>query len=320
MLIFIYGEDTYSSRQKLNELREKFLREVDPSGNDIVRLDGSTATMERINEAVSPSSLFSRKRMIVIENIFSASSKIVQDQLCDFLEKKGDMENIIIIWDDISGAKVAGKLFKFLSAQKFVQKFERMNDVRLAAWIRNEFEKKGVQIKADACHRLIAMFGDDLWRLDNEIHKLSFYKKGGDGATVGVDLADLNMLTVGEIEENIFALTDAISVKNKAQALALLENEIIAGASPVYLLQMILRQFKILLQVKELLERGMNKNEIVAATKLHPFVVQKGMAQAKNFSVPTLRSIFDKLISIDQDIKTGRADLLTVLDLIIVKN
>jgi len=57
MIIFLYGEDTFLSRRKLNELKEKFLREVDPSGNGLVVLDGEKAAMEEINESISASSL-----------------------------------------------------------------------------------------------------------------------------------------------------------------------------------------------------------------------------------------------------------------------
>lgn len=322
MLIFIYGQDTYSSRQKLREFRDKFLKEVDPSGNDIVRVDGSCVTMEQINEVVSPSSLFSKKRLIVIENIFSNSSKIVQDQVCDFFRDRQDNENIIIFWDEISGKKMGrSKLFKFLSTQKFVQKFDLLDDIRLGGWIRAEFDKKGAQINAQAVAKLIGMFGGDLWRLNNEINKLVAYKKGevDKDVTVGVGVEDLDKMSVGEIDENIFALTDAISLKNKSLALELLENEIITGSAPIYLLQMIMRQFRILLQIKQLVEEGKNKNEIVSQTKLHPFVVQKSMAQSKNFSLPVLKIIFDKLVGIDQGVKTGTVDLVTVLDLIIVK-
>ncbi len=62
MIIFLYGEDTFRSRRKLNELKEKFLREVDPSGNSLTILDGEKTELEKINEAISPSSLLSKKK------------------------------------------------------------------------------------------------------------------------------------------------------------------------------------------------------------------------------------------------------------------
>ena len=71
MIIFLYGEDTYSSRQKLNEIKDKFLREVDPSGHSLATIEGENASVEKINEMVSASSLFARKRMVVIERLLS---------------------------------------------------------------------------------------------------------------------------------------------------------------------------------------------------------------------------------------------------------
>src|SRR3989339_652782 len=84
MLIFLYGEDSFRSRNKLNELKEKFLREIDPQGNSLSTIDGSMANFSQINESISPSSLFASKRMVVIENIFANSKKTSLAGKCQY--------------------------------------------------------------------------------------------------------------------------------------------------------------------------------------------------------------------------------------------
>jgi DNA polymerase III delta subunit len=123
MIIFLYGEDTFRSRQKLIELKEKFLREVDRTGNSLITLDGDSINMEKLNESIATPSLFARKRMVIIERILGHKSKILLDQILEYLKnnfssEKGKNENdanIIIFRDVIAeekGAKI--KLFDFL--------------------------------------------------------------------------------------------------------------------------------------------------------------------------------------------------------------
>ena len=88
MIIFLYGEDTFRSRQKLKELKSKFLRDIDSSGNSLAVLGGENTTLDRLNEIMASSSLFSKKRMIVIENIFSNKDKNIFEVLKDYLAKK----------------------------------------------------------------------------------------------------------------------------------------------------------------------------------------------------------------------------------------
>ena len=75
MIIFLYGEDTFRSRKKLKELKNRFLKEIDSSGYSLAVIDGEKTCLEEINSAVSALSLFTKKRMIVISDIFGLMVK-----------------------------------------------------------------------------------------------------------------------------------------------------------------------------------------------------------------------------------------------------
>ena len=53
---------------------------------------------------------------------------------------------------------------------------------------------------------------------------------------------------------------------------------------PMRILFLIARQFNQLLQVKELMAKGMDKGTIASKLKMQPFVVGKTMPQARQFS------------------------------------
>ncbi len=331
MIIFLYGEDTFQSREKLKEIKKKFIRDVDPDGNSLLTIDGETAGLERINEAVAAPSLFSKRRLIVIERIFNNKDASLQNVVENYFrartkgKDKAD-DNIIVFLDEQAREKISKKkLFKFLILQKFAQEFKPLSNTEASAWLVQAAKKRGGVIRREAAARLTSFFGNDLWLLSNELNKLIAYKRGQtpelieDAQTVTIEVADVDSLSRGSIDENIFALTDAISVRNKPLAMELFENELAAGVTESYLIVMITRQFKILLQIKEALAQGLTPRKIMSQLKLHPFVVQKSSTQARNFSEDLLKRAFSKLLEIDSQMKTGQVNAKVALNLLVAK-
>ena len=332
MIIFLYGEDTFRSREKLNELVSKFKSEVDSAGNSLHKIYSEDISLEKINEHVSAPSLFSRKRMIIIEGIFNQKDKTFFNESAVFFEKflgkkskktDKDSDNIIVFWDEVKAGDVkANKLYKLLLGADFSQQFLLLTNTQVISWIKSRTESHGTQIRQQPAVQLASFFNSDLWRLNNEIKKLSAYKLSQqiqlpDGAAPAmIEAADIENLVRGSFDENIFALTDAISMKNKARALMLFEQELDNGVTESYLMHMVMRQFKILMQVRQGLDAGQTSRKIISQLKLHPFVVQKAISQVRNFSLNILKNIFIRLLMIDKKMKTGEGDLKTELNLL----
>jgi len=328
MIIFIYGEDTFRSRTKLNELKSKYVADIDKSAQSIIEIDGKKAGIGEVAEALAAPSLFVRKRLVIVENILE--NKALVAPVLEILERIGAKDesvdgNILIIFEEISGEKsVKNKLFDFLLKQKYVQKFKPLSNTETAAWIKSETEKRGGQISLRSANALAGLVGNDLWQISHDIDKLINYRQAqsrrllGD-ASVEISEADIALMVKGKFDENIFALTDAISQKNKAEAIKLLEQELDNGLAEAYLIHMITRQFRILLEVKEALGLGHNARKVASELKLHPFVVQKSAGQARNFSLDFLKSVFSYLIRLDKRLKTGQGDLRSDLALLIAK-
>ena len=329
MIIFLYGEDTFRSRRKLNELKERFLREVDPSGNSLTVLDGATASVENINEDVSPASLLSKKRMIIIENTFLNKGKSIFVQLVLYFKRKKIEENIIVFWDSAIDAKKLSQdkkeLFKFLSKVKYGQEFRALSNTEAIAWTKKEVELRGGKISREALLFFTSLVGSDLWQIDNEIDKLLNYKLSqklalaANGRGTTIEAEDIKNLVSGQFNERIFALTDAISNRNKKEAARLMEDQLKGGLGESYLLNMIVRQFRILLQIRQALDSGLTPRKIINLLKLHPFIVQKGVNQVRNFSLNSLKDIFIQLARIDYLMKSGQADVKTMLSLFLAE-
>lgn len=352
MIIFIYGEDTFRSRQKLKDLKDKFIKEIDPGSNSLTILEGGNISLKEIRKSVGARSLLTKKCLIIIEDMFAAKNKTVFEEINNYLKKlkQEKDDNIIIFWESgiktkktknkkiALGIDAPGKesplpknkqlLFDFLAKQPYTQEFKSLSNLETTAWIKKQFEKKGGTISNQAAQTLVSLAGNDLWQIDNEINKLISYKAGQEKKLIPADQSqeikiisaeDVKKLVKGGIDENIFFLTDAISNKNKNLALKLLKDQYEAGLTDSHLISMITRQFRILLQIRQALDCRFTSQKMISSLKLHPYIIQKGINQVRNFSLESLKNILNNLIEIDYLAKTGQGEAKTLLNLFIQK-
>lgn len=352
MIIFIYGEDTFRGRKKLKELKDKFIREIDPGESSLTVVDGKIAKAKEIIDGFGARSLLAKKRMVIIENVFLNKDKAVPEEIFNYLKKiktESD-DNIIVFWEPAVKTKAFGAkknaflldsdgrenplpktlepLFNFLSKPPYAQEFKLLPNPELAAWIKKEVEARGGLITDRTAQTLISLVGNDLWQINNEINKLINYEANPEaklltsGQTRKIKTISeeaIKQLVKGGFDENIFALTDALSNRNRKLASELLNEQYEAGLSDGYLLSMITRQFRILLQVRQALDSRFSSRKIITSLKLHPFVAQKSINQVRNFNLASLKNALNKLIEIDFLVKTGQAEAQTLLNLFIQK-
>ena len=80
---------------------------------------------------------------------------------------------------------------------------------------------------------------------------------------------------------------------------------------------MFTRQFRLLIQVKEVAATGARPVTVAQKLKIHNFVAGKMMQQAQGFSREQLEQVYAHLLDIDVGVKTGRADMTTALNLLV---
>ncbi len=322
MIIFLYGEDTYRSSQKLTQIKAKFLKEVDSSGVNLTTLDGAKLKFEEFNQEVKASPFLARKRMIIIRNLISENkSKEIQKEVAELLkqtEQNAKDENILVFWESTSHSKSKGKsaLWARLAKEKFAEEFEPLRPAQLNAWVKKEVEKQVGKIDSQAIAFLAATVGNDLWQMANEITKLINYCQAKP-----ITITDIENLVKAKFDDNIFNLVDALGNNNKKLALKLMSDQFNLEEDEIYLLAMFIRQFRILLEIKDLLNEHprMTKDLIAKELGIHPFVVQKALWQVKNFTMDKLKQIYQLLLELDFKLKTSQSKPKVLFDLFIAQ-
>jgi len=181
-------------------------------------------------------------------------------------------------------------------------------------WIESETKKLGGKIEPAAAARLSEMVGEDTRIAAQELTKLLTYVNFARPVT----LQDVDRVSIVSAQGNVFELVDALGQGNGKKAQHVL-HQLLEDEEAFELWGMVIRQFRLLLQARELLDASASISEVQKALGLHEFVAQKVTSQAKRFSLSALESIYHKLLEIDEGAKTSQVPLDLALDTLVVE-
>lgn len=305
MIIFVYGENTYSSQKKIEVMRDQFKRKFDSSGMNLVEF--STENREKIEignvvQAIQSPPFLSEKRMVIVKNLVSSLKKPEAKPWIEQLSKIIDT-TILIFWDTESVKKLEKReLFKQFSGETDVHTYNypQLIGNSLLQWAQTRVHELGLIISAPLLSKVIAMIGTDIWQLSNELEKLK--ARSSDHPVTELMVTEL---VKAQFEDQIFAFLDAVSLKNTKEALRLLNQQRLSGSSDFQLFSLLARQVRILLSIRYLLDENSNisSQSVASSLGLHPFVAQKSLTQARKMSTETLNSLHGSLFLFDKQMK-----------------
>lgn len=304
MVFFLYGNDTLRSLRKLKEITEKY-RSKYKSGFNLLKTEANEEGFEKLKDRIETISMFSEKKLIIIEDLLSAN-RIIQEKFQKCLKEKNifKAEDISVVFFERKSPDKRLKMFKELFKNSFKkQEFSELSTIKVKSFIDEEIEKIGGKIEPLAVENLVIFFGNDLWQIENEIQKLVTFK-GGEIITQ----KDVEELCVSNIDLNIFETIEAIAKKDKKKALKLISNHLEKGENEIRILSMINYQFRNLIKIRNLMDENKNFYQIQKISKLHPFVVKKTLPIARDFSIQELKNIYGKILETDFALKTGKVE------------
>lgn len=308
MIYFLYGEDTFRSRKKLEEIIEQY-KKAHKSGLNLIKLDAKEKEFSDLMDNFKIVSMFAEKKLIVVNNLFL--NQKFQDEFLKEIKNMEGSKDVIVVFEK-EKIDERNKLFKALKKQAKCQEFNFLSNGKMFLWLDKELERYKSKIDPLAKNIFLNSVGNNLWLAENEIKKLAQFRPG-----CVIKKEDVQLMVRPKIENDIFKTIDAIAQKDKTTAISLLHKHIESGDNILYLLTMVAYQFRNLLVIKDLIEKKNSYEQIVKRSGLHPFVVKKNYYLCPQFSMEQLKKIYQKIFLIDLNIKTGKVDAETALDLLI---
>lgn len=327
MIYLIHGADSFRAREKLNELISEFGKKGQNAANlDVFDIEEENAA-NKIKAAAQTLGFLSPARMIVVKNLFSEGGAEDKKEIADYAieteKKKREVDFVFFEGKEIGKKGAAGgKEWPVLAKHGTIFLFSPLSPVELRKWALSRFAAAGTEIIPAAVDKLILYAGDDLWRLNSEIEKLSLLRSGSKESVTG---DDIEAMVKSDFSASIFATMDALAGRDKKTALKLLAGHLEKGEAPIYLFSMFAYQIGNLIKVKNALLResapgkSASPDEISQVLKMHPYVVKKIISYAAKFSLDYLKKIHKRLLRFDFLIKKGRLNAEAALEMIIIE-
>jgi DNA polymerase-3 subunit delta len=312
MLYLFFGADELARTEALNDLRATL--PPDLADLNIAVLDGRKLRVEALSAACDVLPLLSDRRLVIVEDALkSLRSNDACDAIKAYLPKLPPTTDLVFVEREDVDKRLS--LYTYLKKAATVKEFVPKTGVELQRWLQERARQLQAHLQPAAGELLVEYVGNDSRALLNELSKLATYTGPGGVITP----AEVRLLVQDSSESSVFEFVDALAARRLDPALARLRGLLDDGQAPTYLLFMLARQVRILLQVKELAERRMRPAAIASVLNQKPFVVRKALEQAMRFSAEALLQLHDRLVELDHWTKTGRIDPEAALELFVAE-
>ena len=307
-LYLLYGQEQYLIEMSVKKIKKKFDELV--QGINYILIDENN-TEEIIPNIEMPAFGYDRK-LIIVKNsgLFKKDGRKktetpIQEKLSSYITENHDMldESIVLVFVEEEVDK--NSVFDAVSKYGSVCRIDELKVNQLVNKLKKICDLYEVNVSQSTLNYFVENCGTNLQNLINEIRKLIEYK--GKGGTI--EIADVNKLSIKQIESIIFDLTDNLAVRKVDKSLEILDNLIYQKEPLQKILITLYGHFKKLY----LCQVATNSNkDIVNVLKLKPnqtFLINKYKNQAKHFKVKELRKILNDFADLDYNFKIGNIDL-----------
>ncbi|MFH1002558.1 MAG: DNA polymerase III subunit delta [Chloroflexota bacterium] len=330
MLYILLGEDDFSRRQALEEIKAGIGGDPSLLATNTTTLEGQPVTPEEVSAASETAPFLAEKRLVIISGLLGRfdprngtgrprkASRAANPPKNDdkafaaCLARIPESTVVVLIDDKVSPGN---PLLKALSPRAEVRAFPRRRDADLRQWVQEQVKAQGGSISAPAVSRLAQLVGANLWTMTSEVSKLVLFAGGR-----RIEEGDVEQIVSHDEEASVFTMVDAILDGKAGPAEALLQRLLARGAAPSYILTMLLRQVQMVVRVKELVGQRQSGPEIQRRLGLNSDYVRRKITElATRYPWARLKGIYQHLLEADLAIKTGKYEGELALNILIAE-
>jgi DNA polymerase-3 subunit delta len=328
MLYILHGRDDFSRREELGRIKASRDSDGMLSSNTDV-LDGRGVTLEQLTAICDTIPFLASHRLVVVEGLlgrFEVSDRSRRGgarpkrgpapelerwlAMAEYVPRLPASTTLVFIDDELS---TENPLLQALRSHAEVIEFRVLRPGVVLQWVLDRAEQQGLDISPAAAKLLAELVGNNLWVLANEMDKLAAYAQGR-----RIEGADVRALVSAARDVNVFAMVDAVVERRAPVALRLLRQQVAQGTDGGYLLAMVMRQYRLIIQAKDLSLSRITTQEIGQRLGIgSEFVLQRVLDQADRYSLARLKVAYRRLLEADEGVKRGRYSEGLALELLV---
>jgi DNA polymerase-3 subunit delta len=316
------GDDEFAISSFLAVLQAK-MGEATIAEMNTTRLDGRSLSIDALTNAVGAMPFLAPRRLVILTNpLAKLNSSTLREKFVALLEQVPPSTALVLVENRLltdERDRRNGK-YHWLEAwahqageRAVVRTYPLLRGDAMKQWIQDRAKTIGGQFTPEAAERLADQVGNEPRLLDQEIRKILTYVD----FKRPVEPDDVEHLTPFSRQGDIFAMVDALANHKGREAQEML-HRLLEEQDELSIFGMVVRQFRLLLQTREVLDKGGRETDIVRDLKISPFVAGKLVPQAHHFTQKELEAIYRQLLELDVAAKTGRIEVDLALDTLVM--
>lgn len=303
----LYGEEAYLRKQYKDKIREAIV------GDDAVNygyFEGKGVNEKEVIDLAETMPFFAEKRLLILEN--TGFFKSGASQLADYVKEIPETTVLVFVESE---ADKRNRLYKAVRDHGRIVEFSTQDENTLVRWVLGLTRKEMRQMDEATVRYFLSKVGTDMENIRQELEKLLCYTM----QKTQITTVDVDEICTIQITNKIFDMISAVADKNQRKALDYYYDLLALKEPPMRILYLLARQFRQLLEVKELAAKGYPNKEIASKAGLHPFVAGKYKAQSGHFKEEELRAIMEESADLEERVKTGMLDGTLAVEIFIMK-
>lgn len=305
----LYGTDKSIIKNELDKIIEKL------KISDIIKYSMNDALIEDVIMDASTVSMFSNKKIIILEDAyFLCTNKSIDniEVLEEYLNKYNKDSYLVFV---IAKEKVdtRKKVYKLIKKNGKIIECNKGDSNYISNYIENYVKDNGYVI--EDIKYFIEVVGTNLGNIKNELDKLFMYKLD----SKKILNIDIDKVVVKNQEDEIFNLTDAVILGDTKRALELLDEFLRLSYDEIQIVSLLASQFRFLFQVKRLVNKNKRYDEIAKILEVNPYRVKFTINKLYSYTEERLIKYIKALWQVDHDIKLGLMDKRLALEMFILQ-
>jgi DNA polymerase-3 subunit delta len=298
-LYLLFGAEKYLRNLAAKTITEKILQ--DSPLREFNETEFSLNDTEFLHAIASAEQLpmISSRRVVKITEI-NKLKESDEDALARYVTRPAESSVVIFVADDLDKRR---RFAKILLENCVSVEFTNLSDAELIKWAKDRLKELNVQADEKALRQIVALVGNNVLKLTNEIEKLA--TAALPDSIIPYELVE--KLVPNSRELSNFELTDHLLDRNRVRALQILQKILDDGAEPLMLLGLIANNYHRLFLAKELMRQGVDRKDVARAINLPYHKQEDFLATARRADAAKLVWSLKRIADADLAIKTSKA-------------
>lgn len=297
----LLGDDSWSKNKYVQQVKEEVLT----PGSEVMNYyeaKEKDVQADQLKDVIETLPFFAEQKLIYLKDTgyFKAGRKEESEKFEELLR---DLPEYIMLLIDEREADKRSRLYKAIKTNHEIVEFSFPGEEAVIKMLKESAVKEKVEIEQATLYYFVRNMPEDIEYILGEWHKLLSFIEDRKITRQAID-----SICIFSLETRVFELVKKIAAGKSDEALQIYSRMLQSKESPIGILVLTARQFRVMYQVKYLKAKGQDFKQIASQTKMPYFAVKEVVEEVSRYSFGELESLLEACLETDRLLKTGKME------------